>query len=72
MASVFQRAMRMCHFIRVLSPLSFHIISQTHDFQKNLLNIKCILIFPTNFVQGISHSKKKCARYFRDRTLVFV
>jgi len=33
--------------------------------KKKLLNIKCVLIFSTTFVQKISHSKKNSARYHK-------
>jgi len=49
-----------------------HIISQTHDFRKILLNIKCVVWFSlTTFVWNVSHSKKNRARYEQKRILVF-
>jgi hypothetical protein len=35
----------------------FHIISKWHNFQKTLLNPKCVLTFSTPSVRTISHSK---------------
>ena len=40
--------------------------------KKNLLIIKCVLIFSTTFVWNISHSKKKWARYEQKCMLVFM
>jgi hypothetical protein len=48
----------------------FYIISQTVRFSGKikLLNIKCVLIFPTNFVYNISHPEKNSARYYCNLT----
>jgi len=41
------------------SKISFHVISQTARFSKNVIEHKrCVLIFSTNFVGNISHSTK--------------
>jgi len=49
-----------CPALQYFSTLSH----KWHDFRKKkLLNIKCVLIFPTTFVWNISHSRHKWARY---------
>ena len=55
------------------SILFFHIISHTARFSKTVTEHKmCFLIFSTNFVWNIFHSKKKWARYDRKCILVFM
>jgi len=41
-----------------------HIISQRHDFRKNLLKMEGSFDFIFNFVWNISHSKKTSVRYY--------
>jgi len=42
-----------------------------HDFQKEVIEYKtCALIFITNFISNISHSKKNLARYDQKCILV--
>jgi hypothetical protein len=45
---------------------------ERHDFRKQLLNRKCVLILSTPFVWNIFHSRKKCARYYHKRIIVFM
>jgi hypothetical protein len=46
------------------STIFFHIVSQTARFlAMEILDIKCILIFSTDFVLKISHSNNNSARY---------
>jgi hypothetical protein len=46
-------------------PHFFTLSHKLHDLKKmkNLVNIKCVFIFSTNFACNISHSKKYSARY---------
>ena len=65
---VIQHAMRKRHI--VISPLRlYHYFStlshNKHDFRKKLLNKKCVLIFSTNFVWSINHSKRNSARHHK-------
>jgi hypothetical protein len=50
-----------------LAPPRFSTLShKRQDFggkKKGLLNIKCVLIFSTNFILNTSHSKKNSTRY---------
>jgi hypothetical protein len=39
---------------------------------KDLLNMKCVMIFSTTFVWNISHSKKNSARYYQKCTWTFM
>jgi hypothetical protein len=52
-------------FCGLICPTIFvHIISKMPQNLKKVTEYKmCVLIFSTNFVQNISHSKKKWARY---------
>ena len=43
---------------------TFHLISHAHNYRKkNLLQTKCVLIFSTNFIWNIFHSRQNWARY---------
>ena len=43
-----------------------------YDFRKKLLSVERVLILSTTFVQNISHSKKKSARYDQKCILLFM
>jgi len=61
-----QHATSMRHIVWGLSGSTsfFHIISQTARSSQNIIEYRtCILIFSTNFVWNISHSKGNWARY---------
>jgi hypothetical protein len=49
-----------CPAVPYFSKLS----KKIYEFRKKLLNIKCVLVFSTNFVWHSSHSKKNWPRYF--------
>jgi len=70
-----QHAMRMRHFVICCLPHSAVFSSlphKRHDFRKNILNTKCVLIFCTTSDSNTSHSKKQWASYDQKRILVFV
>jgi len=72
-----QRAMRMRHFVMCGLPgstICFHRTLRKVRFSKKKVTEQkmCVLIFYTNFVLNISHSKKKWARYDRESVLVFM
>jgi hypothetical protein len=55
------------------STIFLHIISQTARFSKTVVEYKmCVLIFSTNYVWNIFHSKKNWGRYDRKCILVFM
>jgi len=59
-----QSAWPYCYLWPVQILIFYHIVSQTVRMsKKNLLNIKCVLIFSTNFIWKNFHSKRKWARY---------
>jgi len=74
---IIQHAMRMRHTQlssgACLALLHFSTLSQKrHAFRKTVTGHKvCVLIFSTNFIQNISHSKKNSLRYFHNCTNVF-
>ena len=53
-----------CHLWPVwLYQISPRYLIKDTIFEKKLLNIKCVSIFPTTYVWNIYHSRKKWARY---------
>jgi hypothetical protein len=68
-ALLIQHATRMRHiltsFVAPLAPQYFSALShKQRDFREKVMGNKtCVLIFFTNFVQNISHSKKNLTRY---------
>jgi hypothetical protein len=70
-----QHAARICYvvtsFVAPLSPPNFLTSHKWYDFRKNVLNIKCVLIFSTTFVKIISHSKKNLVRYYHKYEYIF-
>jgi hypothetical protein len=75
-ALVIQHAMRMRRtMLYVLSGSTiFSTLShKRHDFRKIFTEHKmCVLIFSTNFIWNISHSKKNQGRYYHKHTSVFM
>jgi hypothetical protein len=61
-------------FVARLPPLYFshYVINGTVFEKKNILNIKCVLIFYISFVWNISHSEKNWARYYHNCAYVFM
>ena len=56
------------------STIFFHFVSQSHDFWKKVPEYKThVLIFPTNCVWNICHSKKKnSTKYYKKFAYVFM
>jgi hypothetical protein len=60
-------------FVVPLAPPYFSIISDKRNFsEKNLVNVKRVLISSTTFVYNISHSKNNLARYCHKCEKVFI
>jgi len=70
-----QHAMRMRHIFICSLPRStaffLHYLIKRHDFRwKKVLGYQiCVLIFSTNFVWSVSHSRKNLTRYDQKRIL---
>jgi hypothetical protein len=75
-ALVIQNTMCMHHIIFssvacLALPYISTISHKWHDFQKKLLNVKCVFWFPLQHIWNISHSKKNSLRYYK-RTYAFM
>jgi hypothetical protein len=63
-----------CHLwpVRVYKISSHYLINARFSEEKKLLNVKCVLIFSTNFVWNISHSKKNWAKCGEKYLFIFI